>query len=142
MTLLDTNVLIYASAVGAEHHEWACGAVTDAVSADGAAVSAVRVAEICVGVDHSVTEIERSRDWGVAILDVPGAAAEGYVQPRTADIASNGEANPGSSRRRPRSRDFFIGAHAEIMQWSLATADRSRIATYFPAVPLITPFRR
>ena len=25
MTLLDTNVLIYASAVGAEHHEWALG---------------------------------------------------------------------------------------------------------------------
>ncbi len=44
MTLLDTNVLIYASAVGAEHHEWALGALADAVSADGAAVNAVSVA--------------------------------------------------------------------------------------------------
>jgi hypothetical protein len=26
------------------------------------------------------------------------------------------------------------------MNWPLATADRSRIATYFPSVPLITPF--
>ena len=76
MTLLDTNVLIYASAAGAEHHEWARGAVAEAVSSDGAAVSAVSVAEICVGVDHAATEIERIRDWGVELLDVPSAAAE------------------------------------------------------------------
>jgi predicted nucleic acid-binding protein len=35
--------------------------------------------------------------------------------------------------------DFFIGAHAQIMGWSLATADESRFKTYFPSVPLRTP---
>ncbi len=141
MTLLDTNVLIYASAVGAEHHEWACGAVADAVSADGAAVSAVSVAEICVVADNAATEVERIRDWGVAILDVPGAAAEvcaaAYRRYREQRRLQSGLDSPATPLP-----DFFIGAHAEIMRWPLATADRSRIATYFPTVHLITPFPR
>jgi hypothetical protein len=35
--------------------------------------------------------------------------------------------------------DFFIGAHAEIMGWTLATADADRYRTYFPKVKLKTP---
>ena len=141
MTLLDTNVLIYASAASAEHHEWALGALADAVSTDGAAVNAVSVAEVCVGVDDAATEIERIRDWGVAILDVPGSAAEvcaaayrRYREERRSQSGLDAPATP--------LPDFFIGAHAEIMRWPLATADRSRIAAYFPSVPLITPFSR
>jgi predicted nucleic acid-binding protein len=35
--------------------------------------------------------------------------------------------------------DFFIGAHAAIMQWPILTRDVSRYRTYFPTVHLITP---
>jgi predicted nucleic acid-binding protein len=35
--------------------------------------------------------------------------------------------------------DFFIGAHAEIMGWKIATRDVDRYASYFPTVKLITP---
>jgi hypothetical protein len=35
--------------------------------------------------------------------------------------------------------DFFIGAHAEIMGWPIATADEGRFRTYFPSVVLKTP---
>jgi predicted nucleic acid-binding protein len=35
--------------------------------------------------------------------------------------------------------DFFIGAHAQIMVWQLATADEGRFRTYFPSVTLRTP---
>ncbi|MND02272.1 hypothetical protein D3C83_215910 [compost metagenome] len=35
--------------------------------------------------------------------------------------------------------DFFIGAHAEIMGWTLATADAGRFRTYFPSVTLKAP---
>jgi predicted nucleic acid-binding protein len=35
--------------------------------------------------------------------------------------------------------DFFIGAHAQIMGWPLATADEGRFRTYFPSVTLRTP---
>lgn len=35
--------------------------------------------------------------------------------------------------------DFYIGAHAEIEQWTLVTRDAARYRTYFPSVPLIVP---
>jgi len=35
--------------------------------------------------------------------------------------------------------DFFIGAHAQIMGWQLATADEGRFQTYFPSVALMMP---
>ena len=35
--------------------------------------------------------------------------------------------------------DFFIGAHAEIMGWTLATADVDRYKAYFPKVRLKIP---
>ena len=120
MTLLDTNVLIYASAASAEYHEWALGALADAVSKDGAAVNAVSVAEVCVGVDDAATEIERIRDWGVAIVDVPGSAAEvcaaayrRYREERRRETISGAHGLDAPATPLP---DFFIGAHAEIMR--------------------------
>ena len=35
--------------------------------------------------------------------------------------------------------DFYIGAHAEIENWTLVTRDAARYRTYFPNVRLITP---
>lgn len=35
--------------------------------------------------------------------------------------------------------DFFIGAHAAVLQIPLLTRDKTRYKTYFPGVRLITP---
>jgi predicted nucleic acid-binding protein len=37
--------------------------------------------------------------------------------------------------------DFFIGAHAAVMELPLLTRDSSRFASYFPTVRLIAPSR-
>lgn len=138
MILLDTNVLIYASTPRSPFLGWAREAIADGVSGDGAATSAVSIAEICVGDAEPDTVAERIRGWGVVVLDVPAAAAEPcarayrlYRERRTSESGRDAPLLP--------LPDFFIGAHAEIMDWPIATADEGRFRTYFPSVVLKTP---
>jgi predicted nucleic acid-binding protein len=44
----------------------------------------------------------------------------------------------GGARDKPLP-DFFIGAHAQVMNCTLLTRDEARYRSYFPSVPLISP---
>jgi predicted nucleic acid-binding protein len=138
MILLDTNVLIYASTAESPFLAWARRMIAEGVSEDGAAANAVSLAEICVGDAEPETVADRIRSWGITVLDVPAAAAEpcakAYLEYRERRRAE-------SSREAPSLPlpDFFIGAHAQVMDWPLVTADAGRFRTYFPAVTLLTP---
>ncbi|MCG6919516.1 MAG: PIN domain-containing protein [Acidobacteria bacterium] len=138
MILLDTNVLIYASTRRSPFLKWARDTIASGVSGDGAAVNAVSIAEICVGDAEPEKVVERVRSWGVTVLDVPSAAAEpcarAYREYRERRGAQSGRDAPLLPLP-----DFFIGAHAQIMGWPLATADEGRFRTYFPSVTLQTP---
>jgi hypothetical protein len=136
--LLDTNVLIYASEPDSVFCRWAQETIAEAVAGDGAAISAVSVAEICVGDADPPTVADRIRGWGVEILDVPAAAAEtcasAYVRYR-----HRRRSEPDTPAPAMPLPDFFIGAHAQVMGWELATADRARFHAYFPSVGLKLP---
>ena len=136
--LLDTNVLIYASDMSAVYSRWARNTISDAVAGEGAVINAVILAELCVGDAEPSTVADRVRRWGVEALDVPAAAAEisarAYLIYRRRRRRDSGKDSP--SMPLP---DFFIGAHTEIMGWTLATADAGRYRTYFPKVKLRTP---
>jgi predicted nucleic acid-binding protein len=138
MILLDTNVPIYAFDSESPFCRWAKDSIADAVSGAGAAISAVSLAEICVGDQDPTTVADRVRRWGVEILDVPAAAADvcaaayrTYRKRRVAQSGAKATAMP--------LPDFFIGAHAEVLKWELATADGRRFRAYFPSVVLRTP---
>ncbi len=136
MILLDTNVVIYAFDPDSPFFEWARETIADAVAGDGAAINAVSLAEVCVGDADPPTVADRVRSWGVEVLDVPSAAAE------MCSIAFRKYRKRRASAKKTAPMplpDFFIGAHAGIMGWTLATADRGRFKTYFPSVPLETP---
>jgi predicted nucleic acid-binding protein len=136
--LLDTNVPIYAYEPESPLRSWARETISGAASGGGAAINAVCLAEICVGDLEPETVADRIRRWGIVILDVPAAAApvcaRAYLEYRRRRTAESGKDSP----RMPLP-DFFIGAHAEIMSWPVATADPRRFKTYFPAVELETP---
>ena len=138
MILLDTNVLIFAFDPAAPFYKWARDTIAGAVAGDGAAINAVSLAEVCVGDADPPTVADRIRSWGVEILDVPAAAAyvcaTAYLQYRKQRMSRSD--TPVPSMPLP---DFFIGAHAKMMGWELATADQGRFHTYFPSVPLKMP---
>jgi len=134
MMLLDTNVLIYAADARSLHCHWARRTIADAVAGGGAAINAVTLVELSVGDAEPSTVADRVHGWGVEALDIPAAAAA--ISARAfrsyrfrCKRASGKDSLP----------DFFIGAHAQIMGWTLATADEDRYRTYFPKVRLKTP---
>lgn len=137
MTLLDTNVIIYAMDQQSPFGDWARQTILDAVAGEGAAVNAVTVVELCVGDAEPEKIAERLHSWGIATVDVPAAAAEAcaeaYRRYRERRLKEAGHA---ALVPLP---DFFIGAHAMIMGWDLATADQGRFHTYFPTLTLKTP---
>ena len=136
--LLDTNVLIYASDERSKFCRWARRVIAEGVAGDGASVNAISVAEVCVGDREPQSVADRIRSWGVTVLDLPAAAADvcarAYLAYRMRRKSDSGKDAP--SVPLP---DFFIGAHAQVMGWTLATADVDRFETYFPAVPLKSP---
>ena len=138
MILLDTNVLIYASTDASPFLDWARQTIASGVADGGAAVNAVSLAEICVGDAEPETVADRLRSWGITLLDVPTVVAEpcakAYLKYRERRRAESGRDAPALPLP-----DFFIGAHAQVMGWPLATADEGRFRTYFPAVTLRMP---
>jgi predicted nucleic acid-binding protein len=138
MILIDTNVVIDARDSSQSNHAWAVRQIEQAVAGEGAGINAVTLAELCAGSPNPADIEPEIRKLGLEIFDLPavvseicGAAYRRYVLARR---ASGG----GMAPKIPLP-DFFIGAHAEIMRWKLATRDVERIARYFPKVSLLTP---
>lgn len=135
--LIDTNVIIDARDSASPFHRWAEELLADALSGEGAALNAVILAELCV--DHgdpaSVEAELRARD--LAILDLPAAAAVGCARAYSVYRTARRESGGGKAPRVPLP-DFFVGAHAELMGWKLATRDTERYRLYFPKVELIS----
>ena len=138
MILFDTSVILDALDKKSEHFKWASSLLIEAATGDGAAVNAVTVAELCAG-DRNPESVQADLlNWELQLLDVPAAAAAvcGKAHRRYALARRASSGGPAPKIPLP---DFFIGAHAEIMKWKLATRDTERISRYFPKVHLLTP---
>ena len=125
MILLDTNVLIYERPL---LPQWRMTAPPSRGQPRGD----------CEGDEDPATVADRVRSWGVDILDVPTAAAPECARAYR-DYRHQRRSQSGKSAPSMPLPDFFIGAHATTMSWELATADRGRFDTYFPAVSLTMP---
>jgi predicted nucleic acid-binding protein len=138
MILLDTNVITDAHYGVADDQVHARNLISSAVTDAGAAINCITLAELYAGPRCGEEIEEDMRQAGIAVLDLParGAAICGpaYRRYRVARAQSGGGKAP--SVPLP---DFFIGAHAELMGWKLATRDLERYHIYFLAVELIDP---
>ncbi len=138
MILLDTNVWIDAFAPGAPHHAWAAGLVRQGLLGEGIAINPVILAELCVGDCHPDTVWDRLDPLGVTLLDLPARTSWRCAQAYGDYLENRRQLDAPTAPKMPLP-DFFIGAHASLLDLPLATADTKRYRTYFPEVRLITP---
>jgi predicted nucleic acid-binding protein len=138
MILLDTNVIVDAHYGVGNDRTRARNLISSAIIDSCAAINCITLAELYAGTRRGDEIEEDMRQTGIVVLDLPVAAAavcgRAYVRYRLARRRSGGGEAP--SVPLP---DFFIGAHAELMGWKLATRDVERYRIYFPALELVEP---
>lgn len=130
--LIDTNVLLDVVRADPVWFSWSHRTLRSISASDDLAINPVVYAELSIAFANPVNLDE--------FLDVlPGALEE---MPKAALFEA---AKAHQRYRRTAGRksgilpDFFIGAHAAIMNWPLLTRDIGRYRTYFPTVRLIAP---
>jgi predicted nucleic acid-binding protein len=138
MILLDTNIVIDAHYGVGNDKVRARNLISSAVIDSGAGINCITLAELYAGPRRGEDIEADMRQSGIVVLDLPAGAAaicgRAYTRYRL-----NRERSSGGKASSVPLPDFFIGAHAELLGWKLATRDVERYRMYFPAVELIEP---
>ncbi|HUZ08307.1 MAG TPA: PIN domain-containing protein [Candidatus Paceibacterota bacterium] len=138
MILFDTNVVIDARDSSSANHGWSVRLIEEAAVDEGGGINAVTLAELCAGSPNPADIEPETRKFGLEIFDLPAAVSEICGAAYRRYVLARRTSGGGTAPKNPPP-DFFIGAHAEIMKWKLATRDAERISKYFPKVHLLTP---
>jgi hypothetical protein len=130
--LVDSNVILDIASEDATWLEWSAEALARCAETSVLVINPLIYAEVSVGFER-IEDLDAAlpaeffrRDplpWDAAFL-----AGKVFVRYRQA----------GSARRSPLP-DFYIGAHAAVLGYTLLTRDAPRYRTYFPALRLISP---
>jgi predicted nucleic acid-binding protein len=132
MILVDTNVLLDVFEDDKEWYAWSQDQLDSAIATNKLAINPVIYSELSIS-------FARIEELEAIIRDAPLAFEE---MPREALFLA-GKAfaryRRSSGTKRSVLPDFYIGAHAAVMQWTLLTRDVRCYRTYFPTVSLIAP---
>jgi predicted nucleic acid-binding protein len=132
MVLVDTNVLLDVLQDDPQWAAWSQEKLDAASTTDTLAINPVIYSELSIAFER-IEELEAVITEGsLAVEPIPREALF---------LAGKAFLNYRRSRGTKQSvlPDFYIGAHAAIMQWPILTRDVRRFRTHFPTVSLITP---
>jgi predicted nucleic acid-binding protein len=132
MILIDTNVLLDVLESDAEWAGWSQDQLDAASATDTLAINQIIYSELSMAFAR-IEEIEAViEEVALKVEPIPREAlflaGKVFLKYRQAQGIKNNVLP-----------DFFIGAHAAVMQWPILTRDVSRYRTYFPAVELMAP---
>ena len=132
MILVDSNIIFDLLDNDPKWCAWSGAQLQRWIQLDQMAVNAIVYAEISPRYRSESMVDQLLKELKLDFIEIPRSAAflagKAHFQYRR--------------RGGPRTSilpDFFIGAHATVARYSILTRDTARYATYFPAVPLITP---
>lgn len=132
MLLVDTNVLVDVLEDDPEWADWSIGQLRAQAQIHDLVINPVIYAELSLTFD-TVEELDRAVSaLALEVVELPHPAlflsGKASVQYRHA-----------GGRKNNVLADFFVGAHAAVLDCGILTRDARRYRSYFPTVPLITP---
>jgi predicted nucleic acid-binding protein len=130
--LVDTNVILDVVQDDPVWAEWSQGQLDAWGVRDELGINPVIYAELSIAYAR-IEELEDTVDTaGLRLVEIP---REALFLAGKAFLAYRKQ----GGTRTGVLPDFFIGAHAAVMQLPLLTRETARYRTYFPGVTLITP---
>jgi predicted nucleic acid-binding protein len=132
VVLVDTNVLLDVVEDDPQWADWSQAQLEAASLSDRLAINPVIYSELSIAFAR-VEELEQLlADAELVVEHIPREAlflaGKAFVEYRRRKGTKHGVLP-----------DFYIGAHAAVMQWPLLTRDVGRYRGYFPTVRLLTP---
>jgi predicted nucleic acid-binding protein len=132
MVLVDTNVLLDVLENDANWAAWSQDQLDAAAATDALVINPIIYSELSMAfarIEELDTVLEE------AALNIEAIPQEALFLAGKVFL---------TYRRSQRTKhnvlpDFFIGAHAAVMQWPILTRDVGRYRPHFPSVELITP---
>jgi hypothetical protein len=132
MIFVDTNILVDVVTNNPEWQPWSQRQLEAAALRDRLVINSVVYAELSIGYEK-IEEVDAVlATVKIAIAEIPRIAL--FVAGR----AFKQHRGRGATRTRVLP-DFFIGAHALVLDALLITRDAKRYRTYFPTLNLIAP---
>ena len=131
MILVDSCVLIDVFDFDERWNEWSLASLNNCKS-EGLRINAVVYAEVAPSFKNASQFDSTLAELDLIYSDINQAAAW-----RAAQAYEQYRQNKGVQKM--ILPDFYIGAQAEVMKWTVLTRDQSRFQTYFPGVRLIAP---
>jgi predicted nucleic acid-binding protein len=132
MVLIDTNVLLDVLENDLRWAPWSQDQLDAAAATDSLAINPIIYSELSIAfarIEELDTVIEE------ASLNIEAIPKEALFLAGKVFLAYR----KSQGTKHNVLPDFFIGAHAAVMQWPILTRDVGRYRTYFPSVELITP---
>src|ERR1700685_4006048 len=132
MILVDTNVLLDVLEKDIEWPAWSQESVDPATATETLAINPIIYSELSIAFAR-IEELESViKEGSLTVEPIPREALF---------LAGKVFLRYRQSRGTKQNvlPDFFIGAHAAVMQWPILTRNVRRYRTYFPTVQLITP---
>ena len=131
MILVDSCVLIDVFDFDERWNEWSLASLNNCKS-EGLRINAVVYAEVAPSFKNASQFDNTLAELDLIYSDINPAAAW-----RAGQAYEEYRQNKGVQKM--ILPDFYIGAQAEVMKWTVLTRDQSRFQTYFPGVRLIAP---
>jgi predicted nucleic acid-binding protein len=132
MILVDSNILLYVWQSDPVWSKSSIEALKRISATDEIAINPIVFAEFSVRFPSQAEAEQALSNLQVSLLSIPTDAAflagKAHLKYRQQGGTKTGTLP-----------DFFIGAHAQVLNCPLLTRDTARYATYFPSVALITP---
>jgi hypothetical protein len=132
MILLDANVILDVWDRDPVWSAWSKDQMRKLSSIHELAINAIVYAEVSARFSTTAALDERLEDLGILFENIPREAA--FLAGKAYQVYRRHGGTKSSVLP-----DFFVGAHAAVLNCPLLTRDTRRYTTYFPNVRLIAP---